>query len=677
MRENRAMKVALALMPDSRSCIPPAVRAQLFSLDVSQPSPSRKGVPPLGVATLTAYLREHGVDVTAYDFRTDVTGSGSDQIRHLSEEARWVCESVALELVVPLLDRYFAGGDVESLLRIDREAPYYRRFAKARGMFLGGLMASLDELHELVAAALDTWSRYDLVGFGTYQSNMYAVMLACMALRRRNPGQAIIAGGPEVTQSTNTARLLLYAGLVDAVIPGDALGPTLGVIQARESNTPLAGVAGIMTLDGGEIVRTPDAPVFTIDALPFPDFSDFPPMDYFPFTYPIGTSRGCPFRCNFCSEKIMFGTRFRRMSTDAAYAHVQQAVRSLRCQKIFFGDSLVNTSDRWLEALAERMIDDGLGISWEAYFRATTNRPLLSLLKRSGLTRAVIGLESISDELLAVMIKRQTAASNIGAIDAFLGEGIPISLSLIVGYPGETEREHDDLVALLWALTERNKDVGRRVRAEYASAGFRSLPSQAHPEVCGFPLPFYLKPMSEIFDTPREFGLRVTPYGDTFAAYAALPARVRDLLASMPYTFESDQIPTAEVFRRLNRVESVPHLKGELTSFGQRLHTMFHGLRESDRIVMSRPAAFADVDGGGALVYRSAGLGMDISCPDVSRETLRGIAHGGTLGELFARCTTGTEGAKVQLKHMLAMAAVEDSVQVTLSDAPAQGRNGS
>src|SRR5262245_44398392 len=107
------MRVALTLMPDSRSCIPAAVRAQLYALDVCQPSPSRKGVPPLGLATLTAYLREHDVDVNAFDFRTDVTGTGSDQIRHLSERIRWVCESVALELLVPILDRYFAGCDID------------------------------------------------------------------------------------------------------------------------------------------------------------------------------------------------------------------------------------------------------------------------------------------------------------------------------------------------------------------------------------------------------------------------------------------------------------------------------------------------------------------------------------------------------------------------------------
>jgi hypothetical protein len=114
-------------------------------------------VPPLGLATLTAYLRENGVDVTALDFRTDVTGTGSDQIRHLSEETRWVCESVALELLVPILDRYFAGCDVDTLLHIDREADCYRRFARDRGMFVTGLLASVDEVHALVASGLNAW----------------------------------------------------------------------------------------------------------------------------------------------------------------------------------------------------------------------------------------------------------------------------------------------------------------------------------------------------------------------------------------------------------------------------------------------------------------------------------------------------------------------------------------
>ncbi len=657
------MKVALTIMPDSRSCIPASVRAALASVDVCQPSPSRKGVPPLGLATLTAYLRENGIDVTAYDFRTNVTGGGSDQIRHLSEETRWVCEFVTLELLVPILDRYFAGCDIDTLLQVDRGAEYYRQFARTRGMFLSGLLASIDELHELVKQSLTTWSAYDIVGFGTYQSNMYATTLACMALRLQNPHQTIIAGGPEVTQSYNSARLLLSAGLVDAIVPGEALTSTLGLVEARKSKLPLRLVPGIMLMAGGELLRTPDAPSYAIDSVPFPDFSDFPAAEYFPFTYPLGTSRGCPFRCNFCSEKDMFGGRFRRMSINVAHSAVRHATSSLRCQKIFFGDSLVNTSDKWLEGLAERIIGDGLDISWEAYFRATTNRKMLSVLRESGLVRAVIGLESISDELLAVMIKRQSSATNVGSINALLDEGIPHSLSMIVGYPGETEREHNELIELLEHLAEKNQVVAREARSEYASSGFRALPPRAYAEACGFPLPFYLKPMSEIFDTPAEFGLRVSNYGDTFAHYGALPEQVKSLLASMPYTFESEKLPTSDVFRRLNRVENVPHLKGNLTSFGQRIHTMFRGLRGADRIVMSHAASFEEQGDNGGIVYRSSGLEMDVPCHDVSLETLRKIEQGATLGELLSSCTTGTDSSKTELKHLLAMAAVEGSVE--------------
>ncbi len=99
------MKVALAFLPDSRSCLPAAVRAKLYKLDVGLSSPSRKAAPPLGLATLTAYLRGQGIDTTAYDFRTDVTGMGSDRIPQMSQTTRWVSEAVTLELLVPILDR--------------------------------------------------------------------------------------------------------------------------------------------------------------------------------------------------------------------------------------------------------------------------------------------------------------------------------------------------------------------------------------------------------------------------------------------------------------------------------------------------------------------------------------------------------------------------------------------
>ena len=76
-------------------------------------------VPHLGLALLTAHLRRVGVDVTAIDLRPEAEHLASDHVSLLTEEKRFVSEVPALELLVPLLERFLAGCGLDGLLAVD------------------------------------------------------------------------------------------------------------------------------------------------------------------------------------------------------------------------------------------------------------------------------------------------------------------------------------------------------------------------------------------------------------------------------------------------------------------------------------------------------------------------------------------------------------------------------
>jgi len=622
-------------------------------------------VPHLGLALLTAHLRRGDVDVTAIDLRPQARHLASDHVSLLTEEKRFVSEVPALELLVPLLERFLAGCGLDALLDVDRESSDLQRYAEDRRLNPAAMLRSLDEIHRLVASNLGNLGAFDVIGFTAYMSNVYAVFLACAALRVVAPAQTIIVGGPEVTQSEYTARLLLHAGLADAIIPGEALAATAAVIEAKRVGRSLGQLPGVMVLRD-HLARAAPARPLPIDELPFPDFSDFDPDAYRRFWFPLATSLGCPFGCSFCSEKDLFG-RYRRMSVDRALDHIRRLKERHRCRHVCFGDSLLNVGDSWLSDLADGMVEHDIGFSWEGYLRAGSGRSSLRRLKRAGLSRAVIGIESVSDELLAMMNKAQAARTNVGTIEAFLAEGLAATLTFIVGFPGERAADSHELIRLLERLSDHNREVERTVQAAYRTMGFRALPSPVVPDVGAFPLPFFLKPMSEIYASPSDFSLHVVPYGDRFSD-RSIPDRLKELIAGIPRTFDSEREPTQQVYERMLATTEVPGIDGRIGEFVQQVHTCFHGVSDGDRFAIRRPAVFKthEENGSEVLRYRSLKLGMEILCHGVAGTAVGRLRDGATIGELAQSCTSGSRSAKVELKHLLAAAVVEESVGITL-----------
>jgi hypothetical protein len=622
-------------------------------------------VPHLGVATLVGFLKHHGVAARAIDLRCHVQSVPDTHISIIAPDNRFVSEMPTLPLLLPTLDRYFAGCAFDELLHLDTSSKAYERYGLERNLQFEPLLDTLQDLNELVESNVAVLASFDVVGFSVYFSNFYAVMLACMALRRIDPTRTIVVGGPEVTHSRRASLLMLRAGLVDAVIPGDGVPAILGLVRAVESGTPLDRVSGVMTVVDDRLVETLPPTPFPIDELPLPDYSDLDPEHYYHFAYPFATSRGCPFDCNFCAEKNQFG-RYRRMSSAGAFRHFERSLRSLRCGKLFCGDSLLNVSDRWLFDLATRIISGGLEVSWSSYLRVTKNRNLISTLARAGFCRALLGIESTSDELLALMRKGKSSEDNVGCIHRFLEEGIPVHASLILGFPGEDRASWTRLTGLLEYLSTYNDGVAKSYRASYRTMGFRHVPMRLLPLGGFVTFPFLLKPMSDVYESPREYGLRVTTHGNRSSEYTHIPDEVHDVISDIPYTFVDDTLSNSELWSRFWESRQFEGADVRLAGLAQAIHTYFSCIRNSDTFVVKddRPIFAAPCDHG--VRYHSDRLDLDIACHHLSGAAVESLNRGITLAALIDECSTGTPAAANEVKHFLAMSAVEGRLRIEL-----------
>lgn len=232
-----------------------------------------------------------------------------------------------------------------------------------------------------------------------------------------------------------TARPQLFADVADAVVRGEpeALGAAL-------FDRSLRGV-----VEAGW--------VRDLDALPFPDWSDFPIAQYrYAFlsrgtTLPVAGARGCAFGCGYCPWRAT--APFRERDPERIVAEVRALVSRYGARAIAFRDPLFNLDADRVRALARGLRP--LGVRFSAEMRADRLEPaLLETLRDAGLRSLEIGVESVDRAMLAREHRKPPEHAQIErVVRAAHALGVRVVANFMLGLPDDTEETFRASVA--WA----------------------------------------------------------------------------------------------------------------------------------------------------------------------------------------------------------------------------------
>jgi len=264
--------------------------------------------------------------------------------------------------------------------------------------------------------AIDFAYRPDLVAITTGTLHSFRAYDIADEFRRR--GVPVIMGGPHTFFHADEAAAHCSAvgiGEAEAIWPRmieDALGGRLSGLYRADLLPSLAG-------------------------LPLPRYDLVDLRRYGPFkTYVVVSSRGCPFRCDFCSERFLLGDRYRCRPVS----EVIEEVKHCRSRNILFGDSNFGGKRTHAMELMEALIP--LKVRWSALWSSYLchDDEFMDLAQRSGLLHVNIGIESINPDTLEGMNKRFNKVRRYSEMLASLRRrGISYSLNFIFGWDGETE----------------------------------------------------------------------------------------------------------------------------------------------------------------------------------------------------------------------------------------------
>ena len=152
----------------------------------------------------------------------------------------------------------------------------------------------------------------------------------------------------------------------------------------------------------------------------------------------IMITRGCPFNCDFCSKPV-WGNIFRKPSLDKIFQEIEEII-ALGYDQLWIADDSFTLDPEFLVSFCTEKIRRNIQISWTCLSRTNgLDEEIVSLMKKAGCVKAYFGLETGSNEVLALMNKNTSVENGIKAVHLFKSIGIGTGGFFIVGYPGETE----------------------------------------------------------------------------------------------------------------------------------------------------------------------------------------------------------------------------------------------
>lgn len=152
--------------------------------------------------------------------------------------------------------------------------------------------------------------------------------------------------------------------------------------------------------------------------------------------------RGCPYRCAFCNYPFLFDdTKFRTKSAERMVDDWACYVRTLGVEYITCLDSLFTMPRARLEAFCRALVRRELRAKWICYARADDlcDPAIVALMIEAGCVQVQIGIESGDQGQLERMNKRTTVEENGRALETCRRLGLTTVVSLVVGFPGETD----------------------------------------------------------------------------------------------------------------------------------------------------------------------------------------------------------------------------------------------
>ncbi|MDD1765975.1 MAG: B12-binding domain-containing radical SAM protein [Methanomassiliicoccales archaeon] len=300
---------------------------------------------------------------------------------------------------------------------------------------------------DLVRRAIQ--ERPDVFGMNCSTHTFISAIDALREIRIALPDTILVMGGFQATFAAD--RILREFPFVNFIIKGEAEKSFPRLLTCIEQGKIPADVEGIEFIENAHHHSNPPTLIDDLDSLPFPARHLAHDVDYAYYFNNIRltfgklttfcSSRGCPYKCTYCSCAAFSHRKWRPRSAKNVIEELESLQGEGYESCVMIDDNLTNSKKR-MEEICDLIRSKRIKMQFYCEGRVD-NAPysLLRKMKKAGFNIIYYGVESASQHVLDYYKKGITPEQSFRAVQTAKRAGMVVVVSLIIGAPGETKEE--------------------------------------------------------------------------------------------------------------------------------------------------------------------------------------------------------------------------------------------
>ncbi|MCC6900699.1 MAG: B12-binding domain-containing radical SAM protein [Polyangiaceae bacterium] len=292
---------------------------------------------------------------------------------------------------------------------------------------------------------------------------------AARVTRAADPSVPIVWGG---VHASLVQESTLRHALVDAIVVGEGDRSLPALACALRDTGGLAAVPGVGVLDDSHRPHVePEPPRTPLDEMALPQYDAVDLTRYRSTLFgtpatslPFVTSRGCPYRCTYCYNRVFDKRRWRAMSAPRARSAFEEIHQRYGARDIFLLDDEFFIDIQRVRQFAEEMRSSTVEFRFHnancrvgEVLRFTADD--LSSIVAAGFRQMFVGVESGNDEVLDRMEKDHTVADVLEANRRLATTDLVPAYSFMAGLPFERVDQVHDTLHLMERLVRDNPNA--------------------------------------------------------------------------------------------------------------------------------------------------------------------------------------------------------------------------
>ena len=291
----------------------------------------------------------------------------------------------------------------------------------------------------------------DVIGITAMTMTFGSAVKTAEICKKTKPNIIIIVGGPH---ATDWPEICFQSAYIDLCVSGEGEETILSILEAiKDRKSNYHEIPGVSFRSNGQVHFGKVSPYA-------PDLNKYPYsgrdllMNHNQYTSEdmgvIMTSRGCPYKCGFCSHS----PKVRYRNLENVIDEIKHVRDKYGTQQFAIKDDSFTVSKKRTKQFCEMLIKDRLDINWDCTTRVNLlDDELLDIMQEAGCNTVKVGVETGSERILKEVNKGVTFNQMRKTADMLNKHGIFWSAYFMYGLPTETK---EDMLKTLQFMKELN-----------------------------------------------------------------------------------------------------------------------------------------------------------------------------------------------------------------------------